>query len=195
MLPLSKYQWNNRFRIKARFKCLQAYGGKCACCGETRAFLLCIDHVNNDGAKERRRFAKTIPEGRNNLRGGAGTPFFLWLIKNNFPNKERYQVLCFNCNTLKATKGKCNCRNIPWTVDEAISKLESYKPRIPLGEDKHNTKFTNKQAREIIARHLNGEKMTSIARDFGVNHSTISRLVNGKTWKFISRDEYANVDG
>ena len=30
---------------------------------------------------------------------GSGTHFYLWLIKNNFP--DGYQVLCMNCQTIK----------------------------------------------------------------------------------------------
>ena len=35
----------------------------------------------------------------------AGIQFNKWLIKNNFP--EGYQILCYNCNTVKARYGQC----------------------------------------------------------------------------------------
>ena len=69
-------------------KCINHYGGKCKCCGESNMVFLSMDHMNNDGAKHRREF-KT--------RGGSDT--YRWIIKNNYP--KGFQVLCMNCNHAK----------------------------------------------------------------------------------------------
>ena len=61
------------------------YGMKCACCGESQMMFLTIDHINNDGAEHRKK-----------LKGIGGSPFFEWLVRNNFP--EGFQTLCRNCN-------------------------------------------------------------------------------------------------
>jgi hypothetical protein len=58
------------------------YGGKCACCGESRIEFLTIDHINGGGCKHRRRI--------------RGIPFYQWLIKHGLP--KGYRVLCLNCN-------------------------------------------------------------------------------------------------
>jgi hypothetical protein len=58
----------------------------CACCGETELDFLTIDHINNDGAEQRRKIG-------NNVLGGWALS--LWIIKNNFP--DDLQVLCGNC--------------------------------------------------------------------------------------------------
>lgn len=63
----------------------------CAHCGETDLVVLCIDHINNDGAEQRRKMGW----GR-----GAGNVLYYWLVANKFP--EGYQVLCYNCNIRKA---------------------------------------------------------------------------------------------
>lgn len=60
------------------------YGGKCSCCGESNPLFLTIDHVNSDGAEERRL------TNRNTARQHRV------ILKENFP--VRYQLLCFNCN-------------------------------------------------------------------------------------------------
>ena len=66
---------------------------KCACCGETEPLFLSVDHINNDGYKERERSSKG-----NILLGVIGR---LQLIKaQRFP-KDKYQILCMNCNTGK----------------------------------------------------------------------------------------------
>lgn len=65
------------------------YGGnppKCNYCGESHIEFLEIDHILNNGVKDRKLH-------------GHGTTFYFWLRKSNFP--EGYQVLCSNCNFLK----------------------------------------------------------------------------------------------
>ncbi len=80
-----------------RNEVLNAYGGVCACCGETEAMFLTVDHIFDDGAEERRRLFGT--------RVGRGTPaMYRWLKKNGFP-KDRYRLMCFNCNCGRARNG------------------------------------------------------------------------------------------
>lgn len=52
---------------------------------------LSIDHINNDGAKHRKKLGIT--------RGSGSQKFFRWLITNNFP--KGFQVLCMNCQIIK----------------------------------------------------------------------------------------------
>lgn len=63
---------------------IEAYGGKCACCGEARPEFLTIDHIYGDGGAERKL-----------INGGAF--FYHHLRMLGYP-KDRYQSLCFNCN-------------------------------------------------------------------------------------------------
>lgn len=74
---------------------LQAYGGlipHCACCGDGHEEFLTIDHINGDGAKQRKE-------------GIRGINFYMWLIRNNFP--EGFRVLCMNCNFSLGMRGYC----------------------------------------------------------------------------------------
>jgi hypothetical protein len=83
-----------RLQAVCRSKVFEAYGGhRCSCCGETEPMFLSIDHVENDGASER----------KSGKYSGSGTGFYLWLCKNKFP--LGYQVLCMNCNTGKHKNG------------------------------------------------------------------------------------------
>jgi hypothetical protein len=74
------------------------YGGKCN--NPAHAFpitdirLLTIDHIHGGGAKHR----KSI-----NIKGGHS--FYRWLKRNNFP-KNKFQVLCYNCNQYKKITGR-----------------------------------------------------------------------------------------
>lgn len=68
-------------------------GGKCACiqCGFSDIRALTLDHINGDGASERRQ-----------KKGKSGVLFYLELRTHKFP--EGYQTLCMNCQFLKEYK-------------------------------------------------------------------------------------------
>lgn len=80
------------WRATVASEVLAAYGGKCACCGETEPLFLEIDHVNNDGGKHRREEV-----------GRGGTSMYSWLKQHGYP--EGFQVLCRNCNYGKHRNG------------------------------------------------------------------------------------------
>lgn len=71
-------------RERDRADALVAYGGKCACCGETEALFLTFDHINGDGAAHRREMRLNSVE------------LCSWLRKQGYP--DDFRVLCFNCN-------------------------------------------------------------------------------------------------
>jgi hypothetical protein len=83
-----------RIQAVCRDQVFAAYGGyKCNCCGETEPMFLSIDHINNDGAAER----------KSGKYKGGGSAFYNWLRKTGFP--EGYQVLCMNCQVGKHKNG------------------------------------------------------------------------------------------
>lgn len=75
---------------KARQQVLAYYGAVCVCCGEQDKRFLELDHVFNDGKVHRQEIGKNV---------------YIWLIKNNFPTPERFQILCSNCNQGKRKHG------------------------------------------------------------------------------------------
>jgi hypothetical protein len=92
---------------------MAAYGGACACCGENNLAFLTIDHVNGDGAAERKAIGGTN-------RGNGGSAFYAFLKTRGWPEKDRYQVLCFNCNAAKGTKPACPCSQQKYTAFDII---------------------------------------------------------------------------
>lgn len=68
-----------------RQQALDAYGNKCACCGETEQAFLVFDHVNDDGAEHRKKVNSGL--------------LVWWLAQNDYP--DSVQILCANCNTAK----------------------------------------------------------------------------------------------
>jgi len=87
---------NRRFKMLHRERdrniIYEAYGNKCACCGETEKGFFTVDHVNNDGHTERK-----------NGRYTSGSQFYRQIIQQNFP--PNYQILCYNCNMGRARNG------------------------------------------------------------------------------------------
>ncbi len=76
-----------RGTAKLRAEVLSAYGGLCTCCGEKESLFLAIDHIHNDGAADRKV-------------NGDGADLYRYLRQQGFP-KDRYQLLCHNCNQAK----------------------------------------------------------------------------------------------
>lgn len=84
-------RWKKISDVNLRKQIIEGYGGKCACCGETEFHFLDIDHIDNDGRADREHF--------NDFRA-----FYRWLRNNGFP-KDKYQLLCSNCNQGKRRNG------------------------------------------------------------------------------------------
>ena len=92
---LQNADYLKRLRAKRKRMVFDHYGNICACCNELEPKFLTIDHVNNDGHKERK------------VRGGGRSDTIIYnIIRQGFP--KTYQVLCMNCNLGKSrNNGQC----------------------------------------------------------------------------------------
>lgn len=95
-----KHATENRASNSARNRLLREqviehYGGRCACCGEDTYEFLTLDHINNDGAKQRKEMGK---------------PRMIYYIHTRRPTD--IQVLCWNCNCAKAHHKVCPHRKM-----------------------------------------------------------------------------------
>jgi len=84
---------NRRYIEARRMKIIRLLGGKCARCGIDDPRVLCIDHVNSDGAEERRKY-------RHGKRGSS-KKYLYHIFKEIEAGSTRYQLLCANCNLIK----------------------------------------------------------------------------------------------
>lgn len=73
--------------IKFKNECLEAYGKKCICCGETVTAFLTLDHERGKGNEHRKSLF---------IHNVGGLHMYRWLKKNNYPSG--YRILCMNCN-------------------------------------------------------------------------------------------------
>lgn len=85
--PKQNHAITNKCRKKLRIDTIIEYGGRCNHCGIDDFEVLDIDHINNDGAFDRKKniFAYNL---------------YRKLKKERFP-KDRHQLLCKNCNWKK----------------------------------------------------------------------------------------------
>lgn len=71
-----------RYWKKLRLEVINAYGGKCVCCGETEERFLTLEHTWHDGAEHRKAGKKVYQD----LRG------------KGFPQDKGLTIMCWNCN-------------------------------------------------------------------------------------------------
>jgi hypothetical protein len=79
------------YQARIKIDVINAYGGECECCGEDNIWFLNIDHIHNDGHLEKK-----------SERGALG--LYRKLQRENYP-KDRYRVLCYNCNLTREKNG------------------------------------------------------------------------------------------
>jgi hypothetical protein len=97
------YQKNyNKLKARnLRASILTMLGSKCCKCGFSDIRALQIDHLNGDGAEERKKLSN---RGKNN--GVHPLVFYPIVIKSLLNNENKYQLLCANCNWIKRIENK-----------------------------------------------------------------------------------------
>lgn len=90
-----KLCYGRKWRAQVKLEMLNALGRKCQCCGEDNPLFLTLDHVQNDGAKHRASFNSTNVELIYQQAKREGWP------------KDKYQLLCMNCNFARGHFGSC----------------------------------------------------------------------------------------
>lgn len=93
--PEKAKEYQRLYMQQIRIEVLKELGGVCRICSFSDVRALQIDHVNGDGAEDRRK-----------MRGRKYLLFVLDSVKNK---ENRYQLLCANCNWIKRVENEeCN---------------------------------------------------------------------------------------
>lgn len=86
--------------LKYKTMVVEAYGGRCSCCGEKEIGFLTVEHLQKNGESHRK------------VRGN----FYHYLVRNNFPDKDILSILCMNCNWIER-----NGRVCPHRAEKSVS--------------------------------------------------------------------------
>jgi hypothetical protein len=188
------YACKGRYQVaKARLEIYAALGSKCSCCGESHPQFLTLDHVKNDGGQRRK-----LPTERTWLQT-------VGIAKKEGWPKDRYQVLCYNCNSAKGHWGECphkssetrkqylnelrkiisikgtKFRNFQEkTNDPNFKEQRPWKSGEMLGNDYAVQKLSGEQVSEVRKLREEGWIHRDIARKFGVSRSLIGMILQGK---------------
>lgn len=73
------------YRLNLKKEVIEAYGGNCFNCSESRIFALNIDHIDQGAGLKHRRSL-------------GNTNIYKWLKSENFPSG--FRLACWNCNWL-----------------------------------------------------------------------------------------------
>jgi hypothetical protein len=80
---------------------MEAYGGRCVCCGETELAFLTLDHVGGVVPDDHCRITA---DGRRHRIGSAN--LYHKIKAEGFP-QDKYRCLCFNCNAARSWGRTC----------------------------------------------------------------------------------------
>lgn len=83
--PETLREYGRKYRYNLRLAALDFLGHQCGECGVTDFRVLQIDHVNGNGAAERRTYGNSPSK----------------ILKRVLNGDKNYQILCANCNWLK----------------------------------------------------------------------------------------------
>lgn len=105
----AREQYLRKYRSLRR-RALDRLGSCCTCCGEARGTMLQIDHIHNDGYIERRS------------KKGGSSSIARKILESSDP-KDKYQILCANCNHSKArNRGECQHVTEKKIIEASIDK-------------------------------------------------------------------------
>lgn len=97
----ARAQYLRKYR-SVRRRAMALLGDRCACCRETLATMLEIDHIHNDGNIERK------------TNGWSQSAILKRILRMEDP-RSRYQILCANCNKSKFRNGG-QCEHVTMRV-------------------------------------------------------------------------------
>ncbi len=174
----NKYDEDHKKRMQKRVDLFKLFGGKCVLCGKDNIDFLVFDHINNDGTADREE---------NKTR--SSIEIVRRLVRNNVPIeqiKEKFQVLCANCNSIKQSRKYFDLPN------NEITNAQRYK--IKLWKEAYNFFGPCKMCGETNIKtlsidHINGDGSEKRKNGEGIGTSLLSTF-RKNNWPESIKEEY-----
>ncbi len=163
-----------RRRGSVKEEAVAALGGKCSRCGFSDHRALQIDHINNDGHKERKTFGNDLVA----LRRRAMTE-----IKSG-----KYCLLCANCNVIKESERRQMSRLEfdPSLKTKRVSRRAVFsEPQIRRGSAVPNAKTNDEQVMTMRILYAEGAQLRQLCNKFSLGLTTVWKVVRGQSWRHV----------
>lgn len=158
-----RHEQQREIREKQRRGLIDQFGGKCVRCGFTDWRALQFDHVNNDGAVDRRA-------------GGHNQRVLKKLLTEN---PGRFQLLCANCNNIKRYEE----RECPGRSDQVRADTPAERTFTPRGPSTRTTY----NPRRTLAAEAKGQAIAALAVERRPLQKSPVRLPQGSWSRFYER--------
>jgi hypothetical protein len=109
--PENSRRNGQKYRDTLKADMVNAYGGKCLHCGIDDIEVLVLDHIFDDAQEDR---------AKNNHSGGVH--MYAKLRKLGWP-KDKYQLLCHNCNYKKELNRRRSLRKPHYAVHRSAEQI------------------------------------------------------------------------
>ena len=111
-----------------------------------------------------------------------------WLIHKGKLSADK--LICHTCDTPACVNPAhlfegTHADNASDMVNKGRQSKGKQRNGVRRGEDNNKSKLTSELVQYARAEVANGRSRRSVARELGVYHSTIIRLVKGKTWECV----------
>ncbi|MFC4060261.1 helix-turn-helix domain-containing protein [Planomonospora corallina] len=111
--------------------------------------------------------------------GWVSASRMMWIIRYGDPGELH---VLHSCNGGSGNNGCVNVRHL-YLGDNSRNVLDRGDAGVQVGEDHHSSVLTTAAVKDIRKRAAAGESHSSLAREYGVSRTTVSDVVNARTWR------------
>ncbi|MGI9345548.1 MAG: HNH endonuclease [Gammaproteobacteria bacterium] len=119
------------------------------------------------------------PIGYGRFAGHQAHRIAWFLTFGDCPVDQEIMHLCDN-------RSCCNPNHLLAGTHEQNMGFAAAQRRMPYGENHYSTKLTEDDVKNIRKKVRQGQSQEGVARLYGITQSSVSHIVSGKAWKYVS---------
>lgn len=159
--------------LKNKLDTIEHYGKECKCCRESLHYFLSIDHIYGKGNEHRKKI-------------GSSSSFNIWLRLNNYP-KDKFQLLCFNCNMAKGFYGCC-----PHDINFDLKNTQS-KSKVAIRSREIKLEVINYYGGRCECCGITNIKFLAMDHINGGGRQHKKSINNTNIYKWIKKNNFPNI--